>query len=237
MSHHTAAANDAVTFDPRTVTVQVGQRLRQGGIFGHELGTVVAIHGEQAPRTVTHQAGVRFGGSARFDIAYDDGTRARQVPEAIVRGLPYMLLPQVVSAEEVAAKVAYAECCEELARRKQEAEAASFKAECERLATTPEYADYERGTDRETAAKNMRRELKRVFPKVKFSVTQERGVSSVRVRWTGGPTRDEVEQVAYKFKRGHFDGMTDSYVSARSPWCSTFGGADYISCTREEVKA
>lgn len=228
------AANDAQVFDPRTVVVKVGQRLRHG----HGLGTIVAIHGEQQPRGVRHLGGVSLGGMARFDIVYDDGVRARQVPEAIVRGLPYMLLPQVAPLSEVESAIALADLTEANAKAAAEAESRAYKAECDQLASMPEYADYDRGSHRDTAAKNMRRELKRAFPGVKFSVTQERGVSSICVRWTGGPSQDEVEKVAYKFKRGHFDGMTDSYVHARSPWCETFGGADYISCSRKsEVKS
>lgn len=232
---HLAAANDAPTFNPRTATLVVGQRFSQGGFNGSGPGTIVAIHGEQRPATIERVAGVYFGGGAYLDLVYDDGTRAHRVPEAIIRALPYTIKAEVVSADEVAQRVAYAECCTELARRKAERAKATFEAEVVRLLAAPEYADYARGDSSREAISNMRKELRKAFPKVKFSVRMARGgCSTIYVRWSGGPSCEEVERVAYKFKLGSFDGMTDSYNVERRPWTETFGGAYYIFCEREK---
>lgn len=85
------------------------------------------------------------------------------------------------------------------------------------------------------AAKNIRVELKKAFPKVKFSVKSESfsGGNAIRVSWTDGPTSAQVEEVADKYRAGRFDGMTDCYDYEFSFWCEAFGDAKYISTRRE----
>lgn len=231
------AANDAQSFDPRTAIVKVGQRLRHAGHFARGMGTVVAIIGEQNTRSTRDLGGVLVGGSASFDLVFDDGSRSLRVPESIVRRAPYTLLPQVFSADEVTQAKVHADAVEAAAQKAKADRAAAFTAECERLRNCPEYANYERGSDKATAASNIRRELKGKFPGVKFSVTQRRGGSSITVRWTGGPRKNEVDAVLAKFAVGHFDGMTDSYSYNRSPWCEVFGGSEYIFCERDEPRS
>lgn len=62
-------------------------------------------------------------------------------------------------------------------------------------------------------AKQIRSELKAAFPVVKFSVTSETysGGDCVNVKYTDGPTQEQVEAITNKFCYGSFDGMTDSY--------------------------
>lgn len=57
--------------------------------------------------------------------------------------------------------------------------------------------------------KQVKTELKKAFPNVKFSVTSD--YNSVRVSWTNGVTVAMVEEITSKYKMGRFDGMTDSY--------------------------
>jgi hypothetical protein len=86
------------------------------------------------------------------------------------------------------------------------------------------------------AAENIRRELKRRFPGVKFSVTSESyaGGNSVDVRWTDGPTAKEVEAVANRHAAGSFDGMTDLYEYDRdNVFGEVFGATKYVHCERE----
>ena len=63
------------------------------------------------------------------------------------------------------------------------------------------------------SAKAMRKELKKVFPLVKFAVTSQSysGGNSVHVGWENGPTSEEVGEVVYKYQYGHFNGMEDIY--------------------------
>jgi hypothetical protein len=60
-----------------------------------------------------------------------------------------------------------------------------------------------------TATQEIRKLLKEKF-KTKFKV-RKRGYSCIDINWQNGPTGDEVSSVTAKFKKGHFDGMTDCY--------------------------
>lgn len=85
-------------------------------------------------------------------------------------------------------------------------------------------------------AKNLKTELSRAFPDTKFSVKSE-GYSmgcSIDVYWTGGPSREEVEKYANKYKEGWFDGMNDLYNYSDQVWTDVFGGAKYVFCQRRE---
>lgn len=78
-------------------------------------------------------------------------------------------------------------------------------------------------TVKETAAA-MRRELREVFPGVRFSVRMTRGTGYgwLAVTWEDGPTRSEVEAVTRAFQSLAFDGMDDAYHST---------GVTRYSCT------
>jgi len=84
-------------------------------------------------------------------------------------------------------------------------------------------------------AKNIKIELKKAFPSIKFSVTSE-GYSmgcSINISWDNGPSRKEVEKFTNKYQEGWFDGMQDLYNYSDQVWTDVFGGAKYVSCDRE----
>jgi len=86
------------------------------------------------------------------------------------------------------------------------------------------------------AAANIRRELKRAFPGVKFSVRSDvySGGDAVNVSWADGPTAEAVERISNKYAEGSFDGMTDSYNrDDAAVWPDVFGGAKYVQTSRE----
>ena len=85
------------------------------------------------------------------------------------------------------------------------------------------------------AAKNIRIELKRAFPAVKFAVKSSRysGGDSISVRWTDGPQSEQVDAIIGKYAAGSFSGMDDSYTYSDSRWNDAFGDAKYISATRD----
>ncbi|MBA4192508.1 MAG: hypothetical protein C0467_31460 [Planctomycetaceae bacterium] len=85
------------------------------------------------------------------------------------------------------------------------------------------------------AAENIRRELKRKFPGVKFSVTSDSfaGGNSIDVKWTDGPTERDVKAIAYRHSAGSFDGSTDSYNYAENVFGELFGQSKYVNCSRE----
>lgn len=84
------------------------------------------------------------------------------------------------------------------------------------------------------AATNIRTELKKAFPKTKFSVRSEvySGGDAVRIDWTDGPTQKQVESITAKYGEGHFDGMNDIYEYANATWPEVFGGAKYVTENR-----
>lgn len=71
-------------------------------------------------------------------------------------------------------------------------------------------------TPHAAAAKAIRDELKAAFPGEKFSVRSESFSmgNAVKVNYPGGLLPQDVErleEIAYKYQEGRFDGMTDSY--------------------------
>ena len=63
------------------------------------------------------------------------------------------------------------------------------------------------------AAKAIRKELKVVFPKVKFSVTSKSftGGDKVVISWIDAIITNQVETITNKYQMGHFDGMIGCY--------------------------
>src|ERR1700733_14744158 len=90
-------------------------------------------------------------------------------------------------------------------------------------------------------AKLIRKALKEAFPGVKFSVKSDSyaGGSSIRVKWTDGPSAAMVESVACTFKGSYFDGMTDckGNVYALMDGKLTSFGPDFVFCNREDSDA
>ena len=221
-----------------TDTIQLGQRVRCALPYCG-FGTVVEIHGEQSPESCKTIGGVGvMGGNASLAIVWENGKRST-VPETLARSsIQWEVLPEVVSAQDVADALAFAE---QTQREDEEAKARADRAHeeaKEKLAEDAELVGLKRADQCDEyapkiAAANLRKLLKKRWPGVKFSVRMERGAASLRVSWTDGPTQDEVEILANSFQRGSFDSMTDGYDYHRSPFVELFGGADYVFCERE----
>src|SRR6266542_3188451 len=65
-------------------------------------------------------------------------------------------------------------------------------------------------------AKLVREALKARFPHQRFSVRASRSGSGVDIRWTDGPTVDQVRRVTDLYEGDWFDGMTDCQHSFSS---------------------
>jgi len=63
------------------------------------------------------------------------------------------------------------------------------------------------------AARLLRRDLRRAWPGVRFSVRCDRGTAAswINVRWTDGPTSAQVDRIASNYEGRHFDGTIDGY--------------------------
>lgn len=85
-------------------------------------------------------------------------------------------------------------------------------------------------------AANIRTELAKAFPGIKFSVTSESFSMgcSIDIRWQNGPTSDEVNAITKKYEYGRFDAMQDlaTIDHAAFDWSRIFGGAKYVMASR-----
>jgi len=212
------AATPAST--PGQLPIVVGTRVSTR-LYNRGEGFVTAIHGEQQPGTVRSFGGVvgMMGGRAEFDIVFLSGSFSRRLPECILRGVQWRILDRPGSEAEIATTIANAEAVQARLAAEVTAADVAHEAELARLRAVPEHAALRQGDERhggKLAAANIRVELRRAFPGVKFSVRVPHH-GSVYVRWTSGPTRQEVEAIANRYQGGHFDGMEDIYRSARSP--------------------
>lgn len=84
-------------------------------------------------------------------------------------------------------------------------------------------------------ASNIRIELKKAFPKVKFSVRSSvfSGGDSINVDWIDGPTTEAVDKIIGKYQEGHFNGMEDIYErNTENQFPDIYGGAKYVNGQR-----
>lgn len=206
-------------------TLLLGQRVHCI-LYGGRDGTIVTIHGEQRPDTVQNVGPCIAGGSARFDVVWDDGSQSRQLPESLLYSVQWYIYDEVLpSAAVMRLRRLAVETAERRAQEKEEAER-QFEADKARL-----IAENAHLVPGDTVEKNIRRALKQAFPGVKFSV-RKRHHGSTDISWEDDavdPRR--VHEVVDRFKAGNFDGMTDCYSYSRSPWTAAFGSHEYIFCT------
>ena len=199
------------------------------GLYGGKYGIVYAIHGQQTPYSVGTVFGVMAtGGSAEFDIVFDDGTVSTKLPEAIVRSpLQWSIRAGVATAAEIQEALNFA--AEEQQRRKDEAAAKlkAFNEEVERLRADPQYS-YLKKKGREfghkTVAANLRIEFMRAFPGVKFSITCPRH-GTVEVRWAGVPDGKAVSAITSKYDDDNRE----------TPWKRVFGVPAMCSATSAKL--
>ena len=216
-------------------------------LYGGRDGIVFEIHGEQHPETIKQLGGgcMVMGGSADFDIVFEDGTISRRVPESIVHGVQWRIYKEIAGEGEIKAALDYAERVRAVAQEKAEQEAAQFTKDVAALPglfpylipRTKAQAGVRLLSSAAVGAKNIKVELGRTFPSVKFSVKSQyfSGGDSIDIGWTDGPTERMVDETIGKYQEGHFDGMDDSYnYKLNHSWSEVFGGAKYVSCQRRE---
>lgn len=84
-------------------------------------------------------------------------------------------------------------------------------------------------------ASNLRKELKRQFPGVTFSITSKSysGGNSIDVRWTDGPLTADVDKIADRYQECDFNGMEDLETCRNSVFPGLFCGAHYVQTQRD----
>lgn len=234
---------DMTRGDKYSGRLSVGQRVHSM-LYGGRDGIITSIKGEQRPETVRAFGGgaVVMGGSAYVTVAFQDGTISHGIPESIIRGVQWYISGEIASLDEISGALTYAEATKIAQDREREL----IKAEREKQRSElPGRYPHLKPKDNKTSshalgAANIRRELKRAFPGVRFSVRSKSfsGGDSIDVYWTDGPLSSEVDEIARKYQEGSFDGMTDSYNYNRdNVFPDIFGGAKYVFCNRRESPA
>lgn len=228
----------ASVLDSATAEIVIGTRV-YCMLYGGSYGIVYGIRGDLRPETVRLLGGgaVVAGGNAHLDIVFDNH-ESRGVPEAIVRGVQWKIFGEVATAEEIADLRMDAAAYQSREKLKAVAAADQFAAAVADLRSRADLSYLNQG-DRNSGgvevAKNIRKMLKKHFPKIKFRVTSD--YNAVRIFWTDGPTTASVDELVDQFEHGSFDGMTDCYNMARSPWTEVFGGCRYVFTQRSETFA
>lgn len=138
-----------------------------------------------------------------------------------------------ISDEIIEKSLRRAENLERLKKEKEEREQREWEEREKMFAER--YAFLERAKDHydhNVVGRNIRTELKRNFPGVKFKV-KKRGYDCYDVEWIDGPTTDQVDDIVLKYKTGRFDAYQDYHYSEDSPFTDLYGGCDYIFTRRE----
>jgi hypothetical protein len=200
---------------------EVGRMVRYTGDMANlpGIGAVVAIR----------PAGP-FASYQSYDVALEDG---REMLGTFLDSSRWVILDEYAigdTLEILRAGVTSRKATDQAAKTSADQ---AFAAAVEKLRA--DYPHLVQGGGPVVAAKNIRTELKRAFPSVKFSVRTEQysGGNSVNVSWTDGPTAQQVERITNKYAGGSFDGMTDCYDYKRSPWTEVYGDAKYLFCNRD----
>lgn len=207
-----------------TVQVQTGTRIRYSGDMancsGH--GAVVGFQGHYAV------------------IALEDGRQLRPFvqqiePASSSRARFSVIKGELATTEEIAALITGCVIAKAQAHAARTAAAEAFSDEVERLKADSQYSLLTQGQGPGVAAKNIRAELKRAFPKVKFSVRKSSyDAINVTIPHSAGVTSGEIERaVTDKYEAGHFNGMEDIYEYSRTPWSEVFGSVKYIFVSEE----
>lgn len=178
-------------------------------------------------------------GNAAFDLVYFSGERSQFVSECIIRGgLPWIVHTEVVTEAVLENLKKSADDKERQDAEAKAREDAAFALEKSRLQEAPEYKHLKKVADNKgkcevaTVSSNIRAELKKAFPGVKFSV-KKLSFDCVQISWTDGPIKTEVEAISDKYEDGHFNSMEDIYEYNTSPFNVVYGGVKYVTTRRD----
>ncbi|MEY0017323.1 LPD29 domain-containing protein [Providencia rettgeri] len=201
-------------------------------------GVIVNIHGEQKPQSIKNMYNVMVtGGNAEFDIVFFNGNKSNRLPESILHGVQWKIENETVEQETIKSLIEKAEAHEQAEKAEEERKINEFKQGVEFQKNNTEYSHLTQiasNSDKKVkiVGKNIRAELKKHFPKTKFSVRKQY-YSTYHVSWTDGPTVEEVESIINKYETSRFDSYTDYHYSETSPFNVVYGGADYVFTHRD----
>ncbi|MGV2933655.1 LPD29 domain-containing protein [Providencia sp. AGC89] len=201
-------------------------------------GVIVNIHGEQKTQSIKNMYNVMVtGGNAEFDIVFFNGNKTNRLPESILHGIQWKIEDEMVEQETIKSLIEKAEAHEQAEKAEEEQKHKEFNQGVEFQKNNNQNSHLTQITsslDNEVkiVGKNIRAELKKHFPKTKFSVRKQHH-STYHISWTDGPTVDEVESIINKYETSRFDSYTDYHYSETSPFNVVYGGADYVFTHRD----
>jgi len=240
-THKEDTTMSTVRGDQYTGKLFVGQAVNCG-LYYAGAGYITKIDGEQAPQSIRRLSGlgITTGGNANITVRFASGYDT-VVPEGIVRGVQWHISDEHADTARIDRECAQAQA-EKAAAAQAQAEA-DAKARVELPKRYPYLETAEQYTARtgkapssqELAASNIRRDLKRAFPGVKFSVRAPRG--EIRVAWTDGPTSEQVEKITGKYDAGEMDWTGDYTDYKPSTFNDLFGGVRFLFVNRDMSKA
>jgi hypothetical protein len=89
--------------------------------------------------------------------------------------------------------------------------------------------------DKQTTMNNIRAMLKNEFPGIKFSVVNPH-YGTVNIRWTDGPTTEQVSKLEKLFQDHHSDETGDYWDYKGGNFNDLFGGMSFVFCNRDMSK-
>ena len=143
---------------------------------------------------------------------------------------------QVVSDEVIEKSLKRANALKELAQKVKERKAKEKEETRARLLAEYTYLERNEKDDHNIVGKNIRTELKRNFPGVKFSVRYDSfsGGDDFTIRWDDGPTQEQVHNIVSKYGNMHPDTYSqgDYWDYVPSVFNELFGGVGYVNTDR-----
>lgn len=160
----------------------------------------------------------------------------RPVSKKFGIGFYYDESDKVISDEVIANSLKRAENLENLRKEREERKEREAQETRERLMHDYAYLQRAERFDHKTVGANIRTELKRNWPNIKFSVRYSSfsGGNSYDIGWTDGPTTQQVDAVVGKYGDRHPDpySMGDYWDCVPSIFNELFGSVGYISTHR-----
>ena len=194
-------------------------------LFGNRSGETM----RPLPRVPVWEAIDEEGATCHIDANDLDGVGIGSIREDFDHA-PDLTDERLVELREIGRRNAADEkAAQELAAQKRAAEVQRLRREYAYLPNKGEYIRVAK------VAQNLRVELKRKMPGVKFSVTSKTfsGGDDITVTWCDGPTLDEVRRIADKYQHSHADAETGDYWDYDpSAFTEVFGGTKFMNCER-----
>lgn len=230
--------------------ISVGANDRKNNL---PIGTVLQLNGYSNPKSVIIKAdgidgrfpdyGMRYqtinleSGSMQVRNAYE----LKWLSEKQDNRIQCYITNEVKTADEIMDAIKFVEVKKVERVREGQAKEQAKAAELDRILKEYSYLQKVEGSGkpgRVIGAVNIRAELKKVFPGVKFSVRSDSFSmgNSIDIGWTDGPTRQEVEAITDKYEYGTFDSMTDCSGYKDEQFTKVFGGAKFVQTQRRETK-